>query len=255
LCVPTSSNGANTRRPVYQRLAASIRDAILSGELPPGHRLPSELTLAEQEGVSRSTVREALRVLQENGFIERSSPRIFVVRAHDEDPAARALIHALRRRTVTFAALHDALMLLEPELTRLAATRRTDTDLAALRANLVEQRAHLRDFRRWGLLDEAYHVAIAVAGGNAPLVLMRTTLGLVVVPTVAQFVTSQRATEAGTEFHQRIYDAIEEGDPELAMLMSRRHIEDFHRAWEHRGLAYDRDISALINEASARLDA
>src|SRR5919197_1991370 len=85
-------NGSHTPGPGYQRLAASIRESIVSGELPPGRRLPSELKLAEQTGVSRSTVREALRVLQESGFIERASPRIFVVSAQDEEPAARAVI-------------------------------------------------------------------------------------------------------------------------------------------------------------------
>src|SRR5919197_2600619 len=125
LAVPSQS-GSRATPPAYQQLAASIRQSIVDGELEPGHRLPSELALASQEGVSRSTVREALRVLQESGFIERASPRIFVVRAQDEEPAARAVIHALRRRTVTFSALHEALMLLEPELARLAAIRHDD---------------------------------------------------------------------------------------------------------------------------------
>jgi GntR family transcriptional repressor for pyruvate dehydrogenase complex len=240
--------------PVYQRLAASIRDSIVSGELAPGDRLPSELTLAGRAGVSRPTVREALRVLQESGFIERASPRIFVVRDHNAAPAAQAVAHALRRRTVTFSALHEALMLFEPELTRLAALRRDNEDLAALRANLDEQQAHLRDYRRWCRLDEEFHVAIAEAGGNAPLVLTRATLGLVLVPTVAQFVTTERATHAGTNFHQRIYDAIAEGDPDLAALVARRHVEDFRRAWEHSGLEYGRDISQLIGETTARLN-
>lgn len=247
-------NGGQSSGPAYQRLAASIRDSIHSGELEPGHRLPPELELANREGVSRSTVREALRLLQESGYIERSSPRILVVRAPDEEPATRALLHALRRRTVSFATLNEALMLIEPELARLAALRRTEEDLDALRANLEEQRTYRRDFRRWCRLDEDFHVAIAEAGANAPLVLTRATLGLVLMPTVAQLVTSERATAAATEFHQRIFDAIAEADPDLAMLIARRHIEDFRNAWEHSGLAYDRDISGLIGEAEARLE-
>ncbi|HKQ94090.1 MAG TPA: GntR family transcriptional regulator, partial [Aestuariivirgaceae bacterium] len=70
-----AKNGAHSPGLAYQRLAASIRDSIISGELEPGHRLPPELELASREGVSRSTVREALRLLQESGYIERSSPR------------------------------------------------------------------------------------------------------------------------------------------------------------------------------------
>ena len=99
-----------------------------------------------------------------------------------------------------------------------------------------------------------FDVAIAETSGNAPLVLARATLGLVLVPTVAQFVTTERATNAAIEFHQRIYDAIEEGDPDLAALVARRHVEDFAAAWERSGLAYDCDISKLIDDTTARLD-
>ena len=49
-------------------------------------------------------------------------------------------------------------------------------------------------------------------------------------------------------------DAIEEGDPDLAALIARRHVEDFHAAWERSGLEYGRDISELIDETTARLD-
>jgi GntR family transcriptional repressor for pyruvate dehydrogenase complex len=241
------------RSHAYEQLAGTIRASILSGELAEGQRLPSEARLADDAGVSRSTVREALRLLQESGFLERASPKILVVRGATETPAHRAMTHALQRRTVTFAALHEALMLLEPELARLAALRRDDEDLATLRRILDAQGAHLRDYAEWCRLDEAFHVAIAEASENAPLVLARSALGQVLVPTVAQFVTDERASEAATAYHERLYEQIRAGDPELAALIARRHVEDFRVAWEHSGLTYDRDISALIDAATTRL--
>jgi GntR family transcriptional repressor for pyruvate dehydrogenase complex len=237
----------------YEQLAATIRASILSGELAEGQRMPSEARLADEAGVSRSTVREALRVLMESGFLERASPKILVVRGAAETPAHRAVTHALRRRTVTFSALHEALMLLEPELARLAASRRDDEDLATLRRILHDQHAHLRDYAAWCRLDEAFHVAIAEASENPPLVLARTALGEVLVPTVAQFVNDERATEAATAFHERLYDQIAAGDPELAAVIARRHVEDFRAAWERSGLTYDRDVSELIDAAATRL--
>jgi DNA-binding FadR family transcriptional regulator len=230
--------------PVYQQLAATIRTSIVDGELTAGQRLPAEIALAHAHGVSRSTVREAPRVLQESGFIERSSPRIFVVRAHDEAFAARALANVLRQRTVTFAALHETLMLLEPELSRLAALRREESDLERLRANLAEQRRSRRDFHRWCRIDEQFHVVVAEAAANAPLLIARATIGSMLTPAVEQIVTDEHATATGIDFHQRIYDAILEGDPDLAALMARRHVEDFQAAWERSGLANDRDVSA-----------
>lgn len=241
--------------PAYQQLATAIRASIASGELAEGERLPAEMVLADRAGVSRSTVREALRVLQESGFIERRSPKIFVVRAHSEEPAFREITHALQRRTVTFAALHEAMLLLDPELSRLAAARRDEADIEALRKNLEAQESSLADFPRWCRVDEDFHVTIAEASANAPLVLARATLGQVLVPTVAQFVTSERATTAALGFHRRIFEAIAEGDEELAALVSRRHVQDFHAAWERSGLDYHRDISQLIDAATVRLTA
>jgi DNA-binding FadR family transcriptional regulator len=246
-----SLNGARA----YEQLAASIRESILAGDLKEGDRLPTETTLASEAGVSRSTVREALRVLQESGFVERASPKILRVRAHAEEPAFRAMTHALRRRTVTFAALHESLLLLEPELARLAAQRREQEDLDVLRRVLDAQHDHARDFATWCRLDEQFHVSVAEASANAPLVLARATLGQLLVPTVAQFVDDERATRAATEFHERLYAEIVNGDAELAAVIARRHVQDFHTAWERSGLGYHRDISELIDAATVRLAA
>ena len=82
-----------TARPIsisraYEQLAGQIRARILAGELAEGDRLPSELALAREAQVSRGTVREALRLLEEAGFVERASPRILVVRRpRGEEPA------------------------------------------------------------------------------------------------------------------------------------------------------------------------
>jgi DNA-binding FadR family transcriptional regulator len=238
----------------YEQLAGSIREAVLAGTLTDGQRLPSEATLAKQHGVSRSTVREALRLLQESGFLERISPKILAVRKHTEEPALRAMRHALRRRTVTFEALYESLMLLEPELSRLAASRREQDDLDALEEILMAQRAAVSDFAAWCRLDEAFHVAIAEASANAPLILARATLGQIIVPTVAQFVDSEQATGAAMNFHERLYTEIANGDGELAAVIARRHIEDFRSAWERVGLGYHRDISRLIEAATGQTD-
>src|SRR5690349_15889321 len=101
----------------YEQLAQLLRERITSGDLHEGDRLPSETALAEQAGVSRSTVREALRILEQDGLVTRRSPRIMVVSDRSEDPVFRELRRELRRRNVTFHHLHEALMTFDPELT------------------------------------------------------------------------------------------------------------------------------------------
>jgi hypothetical protein len=94
---------------------------------------------------------------------------------------------------------------------------------------------------------------VVALGDAARVVLARTALGEVLVPTVAQFVNDERATETATAFHERLYDQIAAGDPELATVIARRHVEDFRAAWERSGLTYDRDVSELIDATATRL--
>ena len=61
------------------------------------------------------------------------------------------------------------------------------------------------------------------------------------------------STHAAMKFHERLNTEIVNGDAEFAAVIARRHVEDFHAAWERSGLGYHRDISALIDAATARL--
>src|ERR1700710_501974 len=113
----------------YEQLAGLLRERITSGDLRVGDRLPSESALAKQAGVSRSTVREALRILEQGGLVERASPRIMVVSDRSDNPGFRELRRAPRRRNVPFHHLHEALSTFDPELTRFAAIRASHDDL------------------------------------------------------------------------------------------------------------------------------
>jgi GntR family transcriptional repressor for pyruvate dehydrogenase complex len=229
----------------YEQLAAQIRGRILAGALNEGDRLPSELAIGREARVSRSTVREALRLLEESGFVERASPRILVVRrSHPEAGAVREATQALRRRNVTFADLHEALLAIDPALTRLATQQARETDVAALEEHLATQEQTLGDPHTWIALDDEFHTRIAEISGNSPLILARRPISVLLLPTMWRFVREERMTRAAFTYHQRIVEEIRAKDPEAAAFMTRKHINDFRRAWEHSGL----DIHQTIGE-------
>jgi GntR family transcriptional regulator, transcriptional repressor for pyruvate dehydrogenase complex len=238
-------DGPDRATRAYEQVAARLRQRITSGELREGDRLPSETALAVQTGVSRSTVREALRTLQEAGVVERASPRIMVVRRQTEDTAFRELQHALRRRRVTFHHLHEALLTIEPELTRLAAERADAADIRELRQNLDAQSAALEDFAAWSRLDEEFHLTIAELSGNPALVIARAPISQLLVPTVHRFIRSSSQAAHGLRYHERILAEIEAHDPDLAAAVMRRHIDDFRVAWEKAGLDFDMHIADI----------
>ncbi len=229
----------------YEKLAEVLRQRILSGTLREGDRLPSETVLADQAGVSRSTVREALRTLQEAGLIERSSPKVLVVRRHTDDRAYREVTHALRRRKVTFHHLHEALLMIEPELTRLAAARAEPADVAELHAILAAQERNVEHFTEWSRLDEEFHLTIAEMSANPALIITRTPMTQLLLPTLSHFIVSSTLTRAALRFHHRILHEIESREPELAAAVVRRHVDDFRTAWEKAGLDFNQEVAEL----------
>ncbi len=121
--------------PAYQAVSLAIERAILDGSLLPGAALPTEQALAEQFGVHRSTVREAIRQVQQEGLLQRrQGRRLFVCLPGVHELAPRATRLLLLHQT-TFQALWDVALALEPLAARLAAMHATEADLALLEAN------------------------------------------------------------------------------------------------------------------------
>jgi GntR family transcriptional regulator, transcriptional repressor for pyruvate dehydrogenase complex len=235
----------------YEALATIIRERIVSGELAEGDRIPSESTLAREAQVSRSTVREALRTLEEAGLIARASPKIMVVRAGDEGHARREFEGALRRQNVTFKHLHEALLLLEPELTRLATGRATTSEVAELEANLSAQADCLENHSTFNELDQDFHLAIAQMSGNPALVMVRAPISDLLQPLLERFIVSAELARRSLEFHRRILEEIQIRDADAAALMARKHVNDLRSIWEGAGLNLEVQITAAGDELVA----
>lgn len=220
----------------YERLAAMLRERISSGELGVGNRLPAETALAKQAGVSRSTVREALRILEQGGLVERASPRIMVVADRGDDSALHELRRELRHRNVTFHQLHEALMAIDPELTRLAAIRADQSDRRILEALVDAQEEHLDRLEEWRRLDAEFHATIAEVADNPALAMTRKPISKLLMPALDSLVDTDEIARQATECHRRILGEIGARDPDTAAAMMRRHVRDWRTAWEERGL-------------------
>ncbi|MGH3319158.1 MAG: FadR/GntR family transcriptional regulator [Streptosporangiaceae bacterium] len=135
-------------RPAYEGLADKLRLRILSGELKPGDRLPVEPELSAQYGVSRSTAREALRVLSSQNLVTTTrgvAGGSFVVHPDGQQisdylEASLTLLTTSGSAEITVAALLEVRDILEVPAAALAAERRSEEQLAALRGTLVDPR-------------------------------------------------------------------------------------------------------------------
>lgn len=162
----------------YELVVEQVRRAIQLGRFGVGDKLPPERELSQQLGVSRTTVREAMRVLQGEGLVEVRRGRSGGAIVSGATPSRSEIRRLLRQRLAELEAVIDYRLIVEPAAARLAAQRRTDEDLGALR-DLVEEMSAVataaRDSdtsppSRFFALDSRYHHRIAETTGNPMLV-------------------------------------------------------------------------------------
>ncbi|MEW2389629.1 FCD domain-containing protein [Streptomyces venezuelae] len=151
--------------PLVEQAAGRLRGQITDGTWPVGTKLPGETTLAQELGVGRSTVREALRALAGAGLVQpRQGSGVFVIATQPvEDWPTR-----LRRAAV--ADVYEVRMLVEVQAARLAARRRTDEDITVMREALDGRRAAAaKGDAAFVDADIALHAAVVAAARNPVL--------------------------------------------------------------------------------------
>lgn len=217
------------RPPAYQVLADELREEITSGRLQPGARLPPEPELCVRTGVSRSTVREALRLLASQHLIvtTRGVTGGSFVSHPDAEQLSEALSTGLTLLThsagVGLADLIELRRALEVPAAGLAAARRTDANLAEVRAALFDP--DLDGFDVMLMAHSAFHSAVAKATGN-PLFelvtrpLYHATYGEEVVGSLPAGYWARIDAD-----HRELLDCLAQRDPEAATTAARRHLD------------------------------
>jgi GntR family transcriptional repressor for pyruvate dehydrogenase complex len=209
-------------------LVARLEAQIESGTMPPGTRFPSEKAITEDFGVSRTVVREAFARLAARGLlVSRRGSGAYV--------ADDAQYRAFQVTAGEVGEIDDVIRLLEmrmgfeAEMAGLAAERRSEEDLAAIRSALAAMAAST-DGDLAVAADAAFHAAIARASGNPYFLRFTEFLGVRLVPSRRLYLrtgdarTHQRYAQTINRDHQAIYDAIEAQDPAAARRAARRHI-------------------------------
>ena len=194
----------------------SLRRNIENGEWPVGSRLPVEAELSEALGISRNTIREAVRVLAHVGMLETRQGDGTYVRANRD--AGETLRRIARSR---LAEQIEVRIMLETEAARLAAGRRTDADLKAM-TTALDERAGAGDNiteRIWH--DERFHHALVKASHNAALIELYDYFANAVSQTIEQTETDAGLPEPSQEDHELLLAAVRRKDADKAEALSR----------------------------------
>lgn len=226
---------AVSSEPAYQQVAEKLRRQILSGELEPGQRLPIEGELAEQFGVSRSTIREALRSLASQRLVitTRGVTGGTFVTLPEASEVGDSLIESLEWLTmadqITVGELLEAREMLEVPASGLAATRRSQEDLAELEAALPDTP---RDLSPTFESSRNFHVLIVNASGNRLLETMTRPLFVVLQNRFLRDRAPESFWKRVDEEHRAIYEAIAAGDRLAAEYEMREHLHHLRRMYE-----------------------
>ena len=214
-------------RGASDKVAAEIRAHISRAGLRPGDRLGREEDLARRFGVSRPTLREALRLLASSHLIRASKGRgggIFVAATPEEGIArsvSESVADMLSARVIDIDELLESRLLLEVPLAGLAAQRAGDDDLAQLRATLDEMPASWAEV---GEVDDRLHAQIADIAGNRLAAAFVQWIAEVLKPMTRELIEPVVVGDVAAQQHEDIVRAIERGDPDAAERAMREHI-------------------------------
>lgn len=220
-------NRVVTSTTLTQSVAEHLRNLIHRGEFGPGDRLPAERELAEQLGVARMSLRDAIKTLQDDGYVEvrrgaRGGTFVTELQRPLENWRAR-----MRKQTGEIDDIADFRIALESYAVRLAAARRSRTDLTALRT-AIKNLSHTDGLASFRLADSQFHDALAHAGGNVRLeTAIHAARGELFSP--HDILMYKEPLEETRKDHEAIYAAVRDRDADRAEILMREHIERTRR--------------------------
>ncbi len=212
------------------RAAAALLEMIRSGRFTVGDRLPTEVELVAELGVSRSAVREAVQSLSFAGVLRvRQGGGTFVTDLQPERLLRSAGLSLDLSSHATLAELYAVRRILEPAATAAAAELVGAEDLAEIRGHLDAMRS-ADDAEEFVAHDRAFHDRIAAASGNATLrALLGTLRSQAALGHIRRARTEERAGAESIVEHEAILTALEAGDAELARAATVVHLAQGQR--------------------------
>jgi DNA-binding FadR family transcriptional regulator len=219
----------------YERIVEQVEEALARGELKPGQHLPSERELVTQFAVSRSTVREALRVLESNGVLRSrpGDPRGPEVLAFSSGGLAKQITRLTRVEQLTLAELVAFRMILDGSANLIAAQLRSNEELLEMESTIEDMRAAIDvSYEAFSEADVAFHDSVARASRNTLIQVCNE-----VVRGVTLSLISDKILRAGNRkalmrqslaHHEEVLVAVRAGDGQCAARVARQNLYDYY---------------------------
>lgn len=210
---------------LYEQIVEQIEQSVQRGDLKPGDQLPAERELAEQFGVSRTAVREAVKALREKGLVEAYPGKGTFITSGSSNPMRQSIDRMMRSAQVdATSSLVEVREILEPEIAALAAVRATEENLNSLRESVAVMDAAKRDPDAYIEADLDFHLELAEAAANPLILSLIDSIVGVLREQRMRIFEVEGGPDRGQYHHKRILEAMEHQDAEGAREAMRAHL-------------------------------
>jgi GntR family transcriptional regulator, transcriptional repressor for pyruvate dehydrogenase complex len=244
--------GAPSARKAAERVLAELRRQIVCGEIAEDGNLPTEGELTARFGVSRTPIREAIRVLEMEGLIRSRQGQRHGAQVQPPSPriAARHTALLLRRRGASLADVYQAREAIEPFAASLLAQNASRETIAQLKAFCAEERRIIGDARAWGRAVAVFHQMLLDRCGNQTLAVLGGQLFDIVAGQIHVEmseadggVSGRKGRELAVEAHERLIGLIERRDADAAASFWRTHLQ---AAWPWHHVTESLNVDDLL---------
>lgn len=220
-------------RSLSDKVTEQITEAIVSRQVRPGERLPSERELGARFNVSRTVIREAVRSLVARGLVRVTSGRGVEVSEVGSGNVAASMKLLVRGHELDYEKVSEVRSAVEVQTAGLAARRAQPDDLEHLRQLCDEHQGALDrgDLDAASECDFQFHQQLTRASRNELLVAMLDSISDVLREVRHQAMVQPHVSEDGLKAHRRILKAVSAGDPKAARDAMARHLADAERIW------------------------
>jgi GntR family transcriptional repressor for pyruvate dehydrogenase complex len=214
------------RPPLHREVAEILSEQIITGELAPSTFLPAERELCSSMGVSRTVIREAIKLLESSGLVSIERGRGTVVLDARQDSVSRPLKILLRRRTDLVAHVLELRKILEVSIVGLAAERRSPENIAAMERSLEIMREKPNEPAGYIDADMDFHAEIARAARNPAFSIVMEPLSDLLRQSRATSFSGPERVDLRRRQHETILECICRGDAAGAREAMRIHLSD-----------------------------
>src|SRR5438105_5408265 len=218
---------------IPEEIADRVRRLIVDRTFRPGQALPSERVLARRFGVSRGSIRDALRTLETVGLLEARHGQGTFPRELSVDRLVTPIASVITFQRDLQEELMDVRRMLEPAVARAAASRVTDDDLAEMERVLDAQRRKLKTGQSAIGDDTAFHAVLARATGNRVLMRIMETLNDLLIESRRLTLKQKGRPQRSIQGHEAVVAALRQRDPDAASLAMRIHIDQIAQLLSH----------------------